>query len=211
MTGKFTLLVANGVLAEDRLRKIEPGAVQSVVATDGAAQQLFRLGIRPEVIIGDLDSISPEELETFSGSQIIRRPSQSLNDLEKALQYCREHNFRRLNIFGITGGREDHTLTNFSVLARYLEDFEMEIVTPFATIFPVRDQFSYTGNPGQLISLLPFGESVGVTTQGLKYPLQRARLALGLQEGLSNQIIDRTFEVTLQDGLLLVFINHSAL
>jgi len=208
MQEKTFLLIANGDLDCDLIRSFDRVRVDAVIAADGGALHLLGCGIVPDVVIGDLDSIPPALREKLPETEFILRPSQELNDLEKALIYCREQGAGRLIILGTTGYRTDHSINNFSVLARYRNQFRMEIYDHYAQIFIVSDEFEYRGSPGQIISLIPVGKVEGITTYGLKYPLKNETLEFGIREGLSNVIVQNPVRISVQSGLLLVFANR---
>jgi thiamine pyrophosphokinase len=207
MEKKTFLLLANGELDCRLLREIPFDEIEQIVATDGGALQALGCGVLPEVVIGDLDSGGQLLEDKLAETKFIRRPSQDMNDLEKALIYCREQGAVKVVVLGTTGGRQDHTLNNFSVLARYDREFELELYDRFSRIFLVRESFEYTGTTGQNVSLLPIGKVEGVTTRGMKYALKDEPLEFGVREGLSNIITQNPIKITIESGLLLVFVN----
>lgn len=208
MQEKTFLLIANGDLDCHLIRSFDRARVDAVVAADGGALRLMGCGIIPDVVIGDLDSIPPALRQKLPATQFILQPSQETNDLEKALLYCREQGAGRLIISGITGFRTDHTLSNFSVLARYRNEFAMEIHDRYSQIFITSDEFQYQGIPGQIISLIPLGMVKGITTAGLKYPLKNEPLEFGKREGLSNVLVQNPVKISVESGLLLIFVNR---
>ncbi len=202
------LLIANGELDCRVVERISFRSVGKIVAADGGALRALACGLIPDVVIGDLDSVQRLDRSRLPKTEFLLRPSQELNDLEKALQYCREQGATHLVLLGLTGRRLDHTLNNLSVLSRYDRFFTLEIYDRYGQIFLVRDRFSYQGTPGQNISLIPLGKVEGVTTRGLKYPLRDEALIFGKREGLSNEVVENPVEITLRQGLLFVFVNQ---
>ncbi len=202
------LLVANGELDCRTLERISSRTFHKIVAADGGALRALAYGMIPDVIIGDLDSVQRLDRTRLPQTEFIHQPSQELNDLEKALHYCREQGATHLVLLGLTGRRLDHTLNNLSVLSRYDRFFSLEIYDRYGQIFLVRAHFRYQGTPGQTISLIPLNTVAGVTTRGLKYPLQDEPLIFGQREGLSNEVVENPVEVTVRQGLLLVFVNQ---
>ncbi len=178
-----------------------------VVAADGAARSLGSLGIIPDYIIGDLDSLGDAEAElAAAGSNILRFPDQETGDLEKSLCWLLEHNIAQVAVVGATGGMPDHALGNFSVLARYcnrllfsLHDDRWNglIVTP-------RRSVTVPVSPGDRLSLVPLPAAT-ITTQGLEWELAGERLAFGEREGVSNRTTGEQLTVTVQQGVLLLF------
>lgn len=199
------LLIANGQISHIEMERIQSHQFRYIVAADGGAGLALNWGLKPDYVVGDLDSITETIRNELPDAGFVRRPSQELNDLEKALQFCHELSVEEITLLGITGKRVDHTLSNFSVLSRYDQIFKFSIYDPYSEIFLVRELFSYQGKPGQLISLMPMGTVEGITTRGLAFSLENESLSFGVREGLSNFIRENPVEVKVKTGLLLVF------
>ena len=199
------LLFANGEVNESAVAKISGDAFDIIIAADGGVHNALTHGFSPQIVIGDLDSTTGEMQETYPEIQWIHRPSQEINDLEKALIYCREIGCSDLTLLGIGGKRLDHTLNNLSVLSRYDESMRLRIYDQHSQIFFVRDYWEYPGEIDQLISLIPLGRVDRVRTEGLAFPLTDEPLHFGEREGLSNYIISRPVSISVAEGLLLIF------
>jgi thiamine pyrophosphokinase len=205
---KKFLVVADGALNCDWLKNLNLSDVERIVAADGGAKELLACGKTPDTVIGDLDSLTKETKKRLKNTEIIFEPSQDINDLEKALLYCMSRGANQLILLGVTGKRLDHAINNFSVLAKYDQIFKFEIYDQYSQIFLVRNSFSFSGEIGQIISLIPMGKVTGITTHGLQYPLKNESLEIGIREGVSNAINQSPFSVTVKTGLLLVFVNR---
>ncbi|WP_294629602.1 thiamine diphosphokinase [uncultured Bacteroides sp.] len=141
-----------------------------VACCDGAANEYIARGHRPDVIIGDGDSLSPEYKERFS-SIVLRIADQETNDQTKAVRFLQEKGVRQIAIVGATGKREDHTLGNISLLMDYMkEGMEARIVTDYGVFIPANGTQTFESHPGQQISIINFGAK-GLKTEGLVYPL----------------------------------------
>jgi len=200
------LLFLNGEVTEKEINRISGTSFDVIVAADGGAFSALRFGYAPHYVVGDLDSITDEIRAQLPDAQFIRRPSQEINDLEKALQFCSELQITRLTVLGISGKRLDHTLNNLSVISRYDSLFQLEIYDAHSQIFLVRDHFTYAGELNQTISLIPIGKVEGVVTRGLAYPLNNESLEFGKREGLSNYIVETPVDIHIKTGLLIVFV-----
>lgn len=199
------LLFANGEVNESAVAKIAGDAFDMIIAADGGVHNALAHGFTPQIVIGDLDSTTGTVRETYPDIQWIHRPSQEINDLEKALIYCREIGGSDLTLLGIGGKRLDHTLNNLSVLSRYDEHMRLSIYDHHSQIFFVRDYWEYPGAADQLISLIPLGRVDRVRTKGLAFPLNDEPLHFGEREGLSNYIVSPPASVSVSGGLLLIF------
>ena len=128
------------------------------------------VGIPPDVIIGDGDSLSPEYKELFS--PIVHQiADQETNDQTKAVHFLQKKGFRRIAIVGATGKREDHTLGNISLLIDYMKDgIEVRTITDYGMFIPAKDTQAFASHPGQQVSIFNFGAK-GLQGEGLVYPL----------------------------------------
>ncbi|HQV32076.1 MAG TPA: thiamine diphosphokinase [Calditrichia bacterium] len=205
-TTRHGLLFLNGEIAPEALEDLDRRGISTILAADGGFHHAMHLGFIPDVVVGDFDSIAPAERDSHPGIEWLHRPDQDMNDFEKALIAAEERGITHLTVLGIAGGRLDHTLTNLSVVARFDRKIHLDIRHGRARIFPVRGSWEFRGEPGQLLSLAPLGEAVGVHTRGLRYPLKGETLAPGIREGLSNVIEDGEVGISLKSGLLLVFL-----
>jgi thiamine pyrophosphokinase len=203
---KRALFFAHGDVSENEFRKIKNIQFDIIIAADGGALNALQGGYRPDYVVGDLDSISADINAKLPDTEFIHRPSQELNDLEKALIFCQEQGVTDITLLGISGKRLDHTLNNLSVFCRYDQNFEMTIYDAHSRIYIVRDKWHYSAKPNQLISLIPVGIVEGVKTEGLAFPLNNEPLIFGEREGLSNYIVSNPVKVKIKNGILFVFI-----
>ncbi|HTY11835.1 MAG TPA: thiamine diphosphokinase [Bacteroidota bacterium] len=203
---RSAIIICNGeVLPKKAMRPLLNGK-PFIVCADGGANKARKLGIRPDVIIGDLDSISPATKRYYSRVKTIRVPSQYSTDLEKALDYLVENRYQDAVVVGATGGRPDHSLSNLSILKKYCERIRLVFSDPLCDIHLIGRKIIFDSPIGAIISLLPLGRCGGITTKGLKYPLRNEPLELGVREGTSNAVVSSPVSITVQHGSLLLFI-----
>lgn len=221
-SGLHAILVADGDVApRSDLDAAWPGwdtGVGLVVAADGGALRARALGLEPDVVVGDWDSLPAAELERLRarGAELIElRPDKDESDTEIALLATVGRGATRVTVLGAFGGRRlDHALANVALLAHpavagcdiVLLDGSARaslIAAPDGAGRPVTRPLP--GRVGDLVSLLPLGgDANGVTTRGLRFSLRHEPLRLGPARGLSNVREAETAEVELDDGLLLV-------
>jgi thiamine pyrophosphokinase len=210
------LVVADG-RAPDRgsLDRAWPGwaaDVASVVAADGGAATCTRLGLRPDLLVGDLDSIDPATVAELEAAGVpIERASvdKDETDMELAILAALRRGATRITVLGAIGGaRLDHELANISLLAlpaaratpMILLDEQARVRL---VVGPERAQLR--GPIGGIVSLLPLGDGVeGVTTSGLRYPLRGEPLPFGPARGISNVRVAAEATVALRAGRLLI-------
>ena len=176
-----------------------------LIAADGAAVGLNAIGVGAEYIVGDLDSIPSDVLETFRGtSEIVVDIDQEVNDFEKALRFAASQLWSRVLVLGMHGGEMEHTLNNWSVLMRFARTMQVTSYEKGRVAIPVFDSFVFEPNEDELISLIPQPQA-RVTTSGLVWPLNNEDLTLGMREGARNRSSGGTVSVTIHEGSLLFF------
>ena len=202
------ILFANGDLPEPEqvLAKLSPEDL--LIAVDGGLQHLTQHNLTPDLIIGDLDSADPTEVEKFRAQGIpVQKypPKKDETDLELALDAALDKQPDIIWILGALGNRIDQSLANIFLLARDMTTgIDLRLIDGSREIFLIRDSGQIEGVPGERVSLLPLNCAVhGIHTQGLLYPLQGETLYPDRTRGISNELTDSTAQVTLESGLLL--------
>lgn len=205
---KSILILCNGSPPSEQLFSKYRAKTDHFIAADGGANIALKLGIKPDVIIGDLDSYDGSDNEV---SEIIFRPSQEFNDLEKALQHAQEKKGTHIYILGATGYRLDQTLKNLSVLKQFTPQFQqIRIIDNFGETRLLPPTFSDDFTIGTKLSLFPLsGEVTGITTKGLKYPLNNEFLKNGVRDGSSNEVVENPIQINHRKGDLLLYVNHN--
>jgi thiamine pyrophosphokinase len=193
-------------------------AVADIVAADGGFARALEIGLRPDVLVGDLDSLDPALLAAAEADGVpVRRarPDKDESDAELAMLAVIERGATRITVLGAFGGpRLDHALANLWLLAHpalapaaiVLLDAGSRVLliqAPDPAGGPVT--CGLPGPAGATITLLPFGGDVaGITTAGLAYPLLDEPLTVGPARGLSNVRTGADAGVTVRSGRLLV-------
>ncbi len=181
-----------------------------ILAADGGANHLARIGVRPDAVVGDLDSMWPGVRAWIGEERCILRGDQDHTDLHKAFAYLvNERKVRRAIVLAATGGRQDHALEALGVLVRWAGRGSFEMREGNCRIVPVRRQRVFTTFPGQTVSLLPWGRCEGVRTEGLHWRLAGHALDLTRRTGVSNRAEGAQIEVSVRRGTLLVFLHQS--
>lgn len=180
-----------------------------VIAADGGARVAWRFDKQPQVVIGDMDSLSEDEQAqlTAQGADLYRYPvEKDKTDLELALIYAAEQNATWIRIIGATGGRFDQMLANIYLLALpALQDCDVAIVSSNQRMrLLASGQHSIYGDEGDTVSLIPVsGDVSGITTSGLYYPLDNEMLYFGPARGVSNVMTETCAQVDVRRGTLL--------
>lgn len=140
-----------------------------VVCCDGATDEFVSKGRIPVAIVGDGDSLSKLNKKQFA--HILHSiPDQETNDLTKAFNYCLQQNKMDLLILGATGKREDHTLGNISLLADYMDQADIEMVTDYGVFTPISEDSEFESYPSQQVSIFNLSDA-DMSQEGLQYTL----------------------------------------
>ncbi len=179
-----------------------------IVAVDGGLKHVRALGLEPHWIIGDLDSVAPDEISHWQamGVKIDRYPvEKDETDLELALQSVIQSGYHIILIAAATGGRLDHALGNLYLLTDpQLQSLDVRLDDGLAEIFLIHDEAEINGAAGDIVSLLPLGAAVaGVLTTDLKFPLRRETLYPEKTRGISNVMLSGNARVEIAHGSLL--------
>ncbi len=206
------LVFANGALDDSGWVAPFLARASAVLAADGGLRHLLPLGRRPDVLIGDLDSLPPGVDAETMAAQTIRYPrDKDETDLELALLHAiGRYSGREVLILGGFGGRVDHMLANVLLLAhprllgrpiRFVDDRQSAWL--LAADSPPGET-TIVGAPGDIVSLLPLGGPAHVlATTGLRWPLHDEVLAFGAARGVSNEMTAAVATVRLGAGMVV--------
>ncbi|MGE5223040.1 MAG: thiamine diphosphokinase [Omnitrophica WOR_2 bacterium] len=209
------VIVANGEINISPQSTIIKGPEDVLIAADGGANSCRLLGLVPDVVIGDFDSLDRDQLAGFeaAGTKIIKFPvHKDFTDLELAVQYARDQGIKDIVIFGALGARWDQTLANLLLPASPgFVSTQIRIMDGSQEIQLLRagESLILAGAPGDIVSLIPIaGNAGGITTQGLEYPLSDEPLLFGATRGISNSLLQDKASVHLKSGMLLCILSH---
>jgi len=206
-TDKRAVLFVNGQAKPGFEVSLLPG--DFLVAVDGGLRHLKRLELKPDMLIGDLDSVDADELAEIEevGVEVLRfPPAKDQTDLELALVAALTRGYREIVIaFGL-GGRLDHSLGNLALLSRPdLKEVSLRFDDGETEVFLAGASFRAVCQPGDIVSLLPWnGAARDITTTGLEYPLKGETLLPWQTRGVSNLCTGEEFSVSHGQGGLLV-------
>lgn len=178
------------------------------IAADGGVLFLEKIGIVPDILIGDFDSISQEKLAFYlqQNVEIKEYPvEKDETDGELAINYCLENDFNDIIIIGSRGGRLDQELANIFLLEyAYRNGLNLLLKEPGLEMGIVKEKIKFFNCEGQYLSLIPLSEKVeGVSIKGCKYRLENDTLLRYKTRGISNIIIENLAEVTVKEGIII--------
>jgi thiamine pyrophosphokinase len=181
-----------------------------LVAADGGLRHLQAMGLTPHLLIGDLDSASPEDVAEMQthGVRIQQfPPAKDETDIELALQSVLDNGYEHIILMAALGGRMDHALGILHLLTNpAFRDANVRLDDGRIEAFVIWQSGILQGQVGDMISLLPVEAAVkGVTTDGLEYPLRSETLWRHQGLGISNVMVSETAKITVEDGAVFCF------
>lgn len=209
MANNTVLILTNGDWDEKKhIKEIAPLA-DYIIATDGAWEKAEELGIKTDLLIGDLDSLAgtDERLLQKEGVEVEEYPQEKdWTDLELAVDRAISLEPERIIVYGALGGRLDHTLANVSLLEKGLKTgVRIEIVNDRERVVLVDGVYNVPDvRVGDRISLLAVSDTATLRTAGLKYALDNKPLHRWSTRGISNEVSTIPVTLDVSGGLVLV-------
>ena len=178
-----------------------------IICADGGTRHALALGLTPNVIVGDMDSLPANfQTSTFNGEIVLYPKDKNETDLELAIDHAVSLNPDQILILAALGGRMDQTLANIALLADpRLSTFDIRLSDSVEEIFFCRDQAKVEGRSGDIVSLIPWqGEVTGVFTENLRWHLHHETLYPDKTRGISNEMTADIATIQIRSGLLLI-------
>ena len=178
--------------------------VSLVVAADAGLLLALDIGIAPDLVVGDMDSLSDRRiLDGFAPGQVLLFPQdKDETDTEIGLRVLRERGCADVTVAGGGGGRVDHLLAVAALFER--ESPPTRWVTDRADIRLIEGEFEAAGWEGSTVSFLPIGpQASGMRSEGLQWPLDGLCFRRGYG-GISNRVTAGRMRVWVRTGKLLM-------
>ena len=184
-----------------------------IACTDGAFHYLKQMKFpldQLDFISGDFDShkIEEEILRQAENHQfeIIETPDQNKTDFHKAIEIILEKGFENIDVYGGSGGEQDHFLGNLSVAFFFKDKLNLRFFDNYSSYYFIVKDFSISGVKDRMISLMPFPVAKNIETKGLKWPLHQEDLILGERIGTRNVAENQEVSIKYKEGDLLIFV-----
>ena len=184
-----------------------------IACTDGAFHYLKQLGFpleKLDFISGDFDSHSGADENVYE-DKFIYTPDQNKTDFHKALDIILEKGYQNIDVFGGSGGEQDHFLGNLTVAYSFKENLNIKFYDEFSEYFFVPKSVVLKNVKDKLISLYPFPIAENITTKGLNWSLNNENLSVTTRIGTRNFAIEDEVSIKYEKGDLLVFIGKKYL
>lgn len=205
-------VIANGSMADyahmgELLKKYD-----CIVCSDGGAGHAYRMNVVPNLMVGDFDSLDKNIMKYYmdSGVKVLKFSSEKdSTDTQLAIDEAARLGADTIDLFGATGTRLDHTMSNIYHLF-YIRELGCRgnIIDEHNRIFLAEKENRLYGKKGQIVSLLSLTEDVkGITLEGFKYPLKDAVLRRGNSLCISNEMIRNEAFIYKDSGELLIILS----
>ncbi|NPV73969.1 MAG: thiamine diphosphokinase [Pelotomaculum sp.] len=204
------LIMANGDYGDIDWYRRQVGRFDRIICVDGGAGRAKKMGIVPDWIVGDMDSIAGADrrhMEEAGACFKVFPPEKDFTDTQLALELAEKEGAGEIVVWGGTGSRLDHTLSNLCSASSFaLKGIKVIFDSPALTIHLVKDRLVLPGDLGDTVSLIVLGDrATGVSLKGFRYPLEGATLEGNWQWAVSNVITGADPVIQVSSGVLAVF------
>ncbi|OXS25526.1 MAG: thiamine diphosphokinase [Acetobacterium sp. MES1] len=178
-----------------------------LICADGGANFARELKLKPNIIIGDMDSITAETSEYYKAVQLEMYPQKKdETDTELAIMHAIKRGADKVIVLGGLGSRMDHSIANIYLLKRFTDvNIEAEIVNENNQIRLLGKTTELSFPIGTIVSILPIGENVtGLTITGFEYPITAGEMSVDKPYGISNVVNRNSQQISFEQGLLMV-------
>ena len=211
------IIFANGELPDLDKARLLLQDDDYIICADGGTRHALNLNVRPNLIIGDMDSADKRHLQKLQEGDVSMElfpHDKNETDLELAIHRAIELEPKEIVIIAALGGRLDHALGNLALLTDVRlvtlrrgsgQALDIRLDDGVEEIFVCRDQAEVHGRSGDLVSLIPWQGAVSnVQTENLKWPLKSETLYPNKTRGISNEMLGDIASVSIGSGLLLI-------
>lgn len=216
------VIVGNGQFPKKEYPLYLLESADYVICCDGALDTYLRHFRgrnlrRPDVVVGDMDSLSKKTAERFRDIAV-KIDEQETNDQSKAFHYILEHfpDVDTIHILGATGKREDHTIGNLSLLMEYAREMRrqdcgrtvfVDIVSDWSTAFAITDTCTLDVGEGRSVSIICPDNSLNIKSEGLVWPTDNVVFDNLWQATLNRASADRISLTFSHPSIALIILN----
>lgn len=175
-----------------------------IFAADGGADRALAAGLTPEVIVGDLDSVSAAALSC--GAQVVRRPEQDATDCDKLLAFAAQEGVRAIVLEGIEGDRMDQALGALASCVRAEISVRLVLRQGVGTVLRPGEALQEAAEPGALVAMIPLTPCAGAWLTGVEWPLERVAISFGGLVSASNRATAPVILASIESGAALLIV-----
>lgn len=202
------VIFAGGDMQGFRLQKKYLDRADLIICADSGVHHAFEMGVTPDLVVGDMDSVTPEDLGRIKQLGVEQEEfsaEKDFTDTELALEKALQMGATQAVILAGTGDRPDHSLANILLMVNFRKKgLEVKLAGENWEMFLIEGEARILGKKEDLLSLIPVSQEVsGIETQGLYYPLKNETIPMGSSRGISNVFLGDEATVRTKKGLLL--------
>ncbi len=178
-----------------------------IIACDGGLKHIDRLNLKPNILIGDFDSVSTDLLYKYSFVKKLQYPrDKDFTDTELSFIHAKEEGYTNIYLYGATGGRLDHTLGNIFLLKKaYNLGLKVKIIDQQQTIqYYSCGQHTLNNIKNKTLSIIPIENINFKKSYGLLYPLDDLSFSVGDTRPISNIVTESEVLINISNGSCLV-------
>ncbi|MCX5779620.1 MAG: thiamine diphosphokinase [Firmicutes bacterium] len=204
------LIFANGAYGDLEAYRDIFRIGDKILCADGGSNYAYQLGIRPDCIIGDLDSIEPEVEEYYTNLQVPfqRHPTRKdLTDIQLCLDTAHGWGVEEIIMLGSLGKRLDHTLANlYAGMDLVGQGLRISHFTPECWVYIINRELEIFGQPGDIVSVLALTDQArGFSEVGFEYDPFSPLMQNSQPYAVSNLLTGRRGTIRVEGGILAVF------
>lgn len=203
---KKCIILANGEPPrKEVINFLRKKGYEYLICADGGANAAFRMKLIPDIVIGDLDSITLHVKEYYKSlCKIVELKRQNDTDVEKALKYAAKNYFTDIILLAVTGDRLDHSFCNLGIALKFYRKFRLRILHHSSILETFTGDVELKARNGEMISIYGFDEKTKITSNGLKYKLNKTSLPFGKRESTSNVAVKDVVSLKIIGGKVFV-------
>lgn len=190
-----------------------------IVGCDGGANFLEKVGIKPDVIVGDMDSLKnvpdsvlnsikqdPVKVSENGINYIVYPKDKDKLDSELAIDYCLEQSVNEIICYGILGNRLDHIIGNVFLLTKQkYKNVNLKFIDQNQEVYLIESEVIIHGSIGDVISFIPIdGFAKVISSSGLKYDPSKYEMSTEKNIGISNELTKKEASIKIKKGRFLV-------
>ena len=210
---KKAIILANGIYPKKSVFKyLQKSGYTKLICADGGANSAYKLGLVPDYIIGDLDSVRSDVAEHYKlKSKIIKYKRQDDTDVEKCLKFLIKKKYDEVILLGATGDRLDHSFCNLGIVLKFFGKIKISILHQKSFLKCFAGEIELKAEKGEIISIYGIDKKTKIKSAGLKYPLEKIALPFGEKESTSNVAKSNKVNLKIKDGKIFVIRNFNTM
>ncbi len=183
-----------------------------IICADGGLDHLLKIKEKPDIVVGDLDSITTEGIKYIHDNSIetMKFPARkNMTDTELAVDLAISKKATCITLVGVTGSRIDHSLANI-LLLRHIKNvgIDCRIIDNNNVVYYTKDKLKINKKEDSYLSVVPLTlDGAIVTLKNVAYPLDKHLIEYGSTLGISNEIEDEFADIQIHKGEVLVIVS----